>query len=191
MILIVAILSYLIGSIPFGLLITKSIGLGDIRNIGSGNIGATNVLRSGNKKAAAATLLLDALKGFLAVLIVRHFLHGHLVGLALIAVLLGHCFPIWLKFRGGKGVATYIGAVFGIAFPVGIIACGIWALTAKTSKISSASAIVMVVSLPFVTAILLGRGVFSPMLLSAFLIIFQHRSNLSRMIAGTEPTIGK
>ncbi len=184
------IISYLIGSIPFGLLISKALGMGDIRKIGSGNIGATNVLRTGNKKAAAATLLLDGLKGFFAIFFASYFSNGDLVGAAFIFAILGHCFPVWLGFKGGKGVAVYIGALFGLAWPLGLLGCLIWLTTAVLSRISSVAAIVMVAALPFVTYLLLDRYLFISLLIGAILIIYQHRENLSRIAIGTEPRIG-
>lgn len=187
--IVVALTSYLIGSIPFGLLISRAMGLGDIRNIGSGNIGATNVLRSGSKKAAAATLLSDALKGFIAALLPCYFLQGHFIGVAFVFAIIGHCFPIWLGFKGGKGVAVYIGALFGLALPLGIIGCLIWLATAWQSRISSASAIVMIASLPFVSCFLLDRGFFLALVIGGLIILFQHRANISRIINNTEPRI--
>src|SRR3954465_6890435 len=118
---VVAIVSYLLGSIPFGLLITRAAGLGDVRNIGSGNIGATNVLRTGRRELAALTLVLDAAKGFAAVMGARYLWGGDTIFIAAIAVFLGHCFPVWLQFKGGKGVATFIGSLLGLAWPVGLI----------------------------------------------------------------------
>src|SRR3954447_26205415 len=139
--LVTAIVAYLLGSIPFGLLITRAAGLGDVRKIGSGNIGATNVLRTGRRELAALTLVLDALKGALAVLIARYFWPGDAMFIAAIAVFLGHCFPVWLGFKGGKGVATFIGILFGIAWPVGLIFCAVWLLIAWARKTSSLAAL--------------------------------------------------
>ena len=123
-------LAYLLGSIPFGLVITRGLGLGDLRAIGSGNIGATNVLRTGNKGAAAATLVLDAGKGAVAVLLARHFAGETAAMVAGFAAFLGHLFPVWLRFKGGKGVATYLGIMLALAWPVGLAACGTWLATA-------------------------------------------------------------
>src|SRR6185437_6535893 len=139
---------YLLGSIPFGLLITRAAGLGDVRNIGSGNIGATNVLRTGRRELAAATLVLDAAKGAAAVLIARYFWGSDAAVVAGVAAFLGHCFPVWLGFKGGKGVATYIGLLFGWVWPVGIVFCLVWLLIAVTQKISSLSAITAAFTAP-------------------------------------------
>ena len=136
-----AVFGYLLGAVPFGLVITRALGLGDLRQIGSGNIGATNVLRTGNKPAALATLLLDSGKGAIAVLLARHF-GGEAAGvLAGGAAFLGHCFPVWLGFRGGKGVATFLGTLIAFHWPIGLAACAIWGLSALVSRISSLSAL--------------------------------------------------
>ena len=132
---LVAVLGYLLGSIPFGILITRFLGLGDLRQIGSGNIGATNVLRTGNKGAAAATLILDGAKGAVAVLIARAFYADDAAQLAGLSAFLGHLFPIWLGFRGGKGVATFLGTLLALAWPVGLAACATWAATAAIARI--------------------------------------------------------
>ncbi len=187
--ILIAITAYLIGSIPFGVIITKLLGLGDVREIGSGNIGATNVLRTGNKGAALATLLLDGFKGFAAVWLARD-LAPQFIGVAFLAVLLGHCFPIWLKFNGGKGVATYIGALFGLNWVMGIIAICFWVIIAITRKISSLAALTMVVmmvffGLFFASSYVIWLG------LAAALIIYQHRANIARLRQGTEPKIGQ
>src|SRR6185503_19643486 len=131
---IVVVAGYLLGSIPFGLLITRAAGLGDVRKIGSGNIGATNVLRTGRRELAALTLVLDAAKGFAAVMLARWYFPGD-------AVFLGHCFPIWLGFKGGKGVATYIGILLGIAWPVAVIFCAVWLVIAAAQRYSALAAL--------------------------------------------------
>jgi len=182
-------MSYLLGSIPFGLLLTRAAGLGDIRAIGSGNIGATNVLRTGNKKLAAATLMLDGLKGAAAVLIVQHFAKQDIF-LAGLAVFLGHLFPIWLGFKGGKGVATGLGVFLGVCFPVGLIACATWSVAAYALKISSAAALSAFAIAP-VAALALGHTLLA--LLSAIiaaLVCWKHRPNIMRLRVGTEPRIG-
>ena len=138
---LVGVLGYLLGSIPFGIVITRALGLGDLRQIGSGNIGATNVLRTGNKGAAAATLLLDAAKGGIAVLIARHAVGEDAAQLAALTSFLGHLFPVWLGFRGGKGVATFLGTLIALAWPVGLAACATWLVAALITRISSASAL--------------------------------------------------
>ncbi len=189
--ILVAALGYLLGSIPFGIVITRALGLGDLRRIGSGNIGATNVLRTGNRGAAFATLILDGAKGALAVLIARHFWAGDAAQVAGLFAFLGHLFPVWLGFRGGKGVATFLGTLLALAWPVGVAACLTWFITAIVSRFSSLSALVAAAMAP-VLAVLLGHGQIA--LLSAVLgtLVFQrHRANIARLRAGTEPRIGK
>ncbi len=184
---------YLIGSIPFGLVLTRMAGLGDIRRIGSGNIGATNVLRTGNKSLAAATLLLDVGKGALVVLVVSRnwgFVGFMDAGLfAGLATVLGHNFPVWLKFRGGKGVATTMGVLLGSLFPVGVVACGAWLLTAVIVRYSSLAALVALTAAPVYAAWI---GAY-PVALAAgaltLLSIFTHRANIERLIRGQEPKI--
>lgn len=183
-------LAYLAGSIPFGLLITRALGLGDLRSIGSGNIGATNVLRTGNKGAAAATLLLDGLKGAAAVLVARALVGETAAVLAGGAAFLGHLYPVWLKFRGGKGVATFLGVLLALAWPVGLIACATWALVARLTRISSLSALVAAVTAPIWLALFGPGGAVWLGLAMAALILWRHRSNIARLRAGTEPKIG-
>ena len=185
---------YLIGSIPFGLVLTRMAGLGDIRRIGSGNIGATNVLRTGNKSLAVVTLLLDVGKGALVVLVVsRNWGFVGLMDAGLftgLATVLGHNFPVWLKFRGGKGVATTMGVLLGSLFPVGAVACGAWLLTAAVFHYSSLAALVALTAAP-VYAAWIGA---TPVALAAgaltLLSIFTHRANIERLIQGQEPKIG-
>ncbi len=186
--LIVSIFSYILGSIPFGLLISKIFGLGDIRSFGSGNIGATNVLRTGNKVAAALTLFFDIFKGSLALIITRTF-YTDLIFLSFIAVYLGHIFPIWLKFKGGKGVATFIGGLIVINYKVCIIFLLSWALTTKIFKISSLSAL-MAFFIIFIYSIIFEQKDFI-ILMSFFLVInfFTHRQNIIRLIKGEETKI--
>lgn len=182
---------YLLGSIPFGLVIARALGLGDLRQIGSGNIGATNVLRTGNKPAALATLLLDAGKGAIAVLLARHFGGETAAILAGGAAFLGHCFPVWLGFRGGKGVATFLGTLIALYWPLGLIACAAWALTAAISRISSLSALIAAALAP-VFAWGLGRAdLILVSLFMAALIFLRHRANIARLLDGTEPRIGR
>ena len=185
------VIGYLIGSIPFGIVITRALGLGDLRSIGSGNIGATNVLRTGHKGAALATLLLDSGKGAMAVLLARYF-GGETAGiLAGAAAFLGHCFPVWLGFRGGKGVATFLGTLIAMHWPVGLAASAIWLAVAAISRISSLSALVAAASAP-VLALLLGRGqVALAALFMAALIFQRHHANITRLLGGTEPKIGR
>ncbi|WP_304613386.1 glycerol-3-phosphate 1-O-acyltransferase PlsY [Paracoccus sp. (in: a-proteobacteria)] len=186
-----AIFGYLLGSVPFGLVITRALGLGDLRQIGSGNIGATNVLRTGNKGAALATLLLDSGKGAIAVLLARHFSGETAAILAGGAAFLGHCFPVWLRFKGGKGVATFLGTVIALNWPLGLIACATWALTAAITRISSLSALLAAALAP-VFAWGLGRtDIAAVAAFMAVLIFIRHHANISRLLAGTEPRIGR
>ena len=186
-----AIFGYLLGSVPFGLVITRALGLGDLRQIGSGNIGATNVLRTGNKGAALATLLLDSGKGAIAVLLARHFGGETAAILAGGAAFLGHCFPIWLRFKGGKGVATFLGTEIALNWPLGLIACATWALTAAITRISSLSALLAAALAP-VFAWGLGRtDIAAVAAFMAVLIFIRHHANISRLLAGTEPRIGR
>ena len=185
------VLGYLFGSIPFGLVLTKLGGTQDLRSIGSGSIGATNVLRTGHKGLAAATLLLDMLKGTAAVVIAGYFGGPNAAMLAGLGAFLGHLFPVWLKFRGGKGVAVYIGVLIGLFWPAAIVFCVLWAATAATSRYSSLSGLVA----SFVTPIFLwwfGH----PALASLFavltlLLFYMHRENIKRLQAGTESRIGQ
>lgn len=186
---LIALLSYLLGSVPFGLLIARLFGFGDIRKVGSGNIGATNVLRTGNKWAAILTLLLDGGKGFLAVFLCNLYA-PQFSGMAMFFVILGHCFSLWLRFKGGKGVATYIGAVFGIYWPMGLIAIAYWLITAFARKISSLAALSMVLMM-ILMAFIITPHYWIWFAVSAALIIYQHRENIKRLRAGTEPKIGK
>ena len=188
---VVAAAAYLLGSVPFGIVITRAFGLGDLRSIGSGNIGATNVLRTGNKTAAALTLILDAGKGGIAVLIARALMGEDAAQIAGLAAFFGHCFPVFLSFKGGKGVATFIGTLLALWWPAGIAACLTWLLIAAVSRISSLSALVAAVTSP-VWMQLLGRpeAVLLCILLAA-LILVRHRDNIHRLRDGTEPRIGK
>ncbi len=193
--------AYLLGSIPFGLLLTKAAGLGDVRQIGSGNIGATNVLRTGNKKLAAATLLLDGLKGFFAVYFVRAgfavnspelvFAEAGPVPAAALGAVLGHCFPVWLKFKGGKGVATNAGVSFGLAWPIGLAYALVWIGVLAVARISSLAGMSAVVA-AVVAAALFGYPQFVPVLvIIAALILWLHRANIGRLRRGEEPRVGK
>jgi len=185
-----ALLAYLLGSVPFGVLITRAAGLGDLRSIGSGNIGATNVLRTGNKGAAAATLLLDAAKGGVAVLIARALLAEDAAQLAGLSAFLGHLFPVWLTFRGGKGVATFLGTLLALAWPVGLAACATWAVVAALSRISSLAALVAA-ALSSMWLFLFDRGEMLLLVVILTLLIYlRHAANLARLKAGTEPKIG-
>ena len=181
---------YLIGSIPFGLLLTKAAGLGDIRQVGSGNIGATNVLRTGRKGLAAATLILDGLKGAVAVLVARQFLGDQDVVVGTAAVL-GHLFPVWLGFRGGKGVATGLGVLLAAACPVGLACCAVWLVAAKLLKMSSAAALTAFAAAPLFALVLSSADHALMALLIAILVFWRHEANIRRLLAGTEPRIGK
>ena len=180
-------LAFLLGSIPFGLLLTRFAGLGDVRAIGSGSIGATNVLRTGRKDLAAATLLLDGLKGAVAVLLARHW--DGPPAFAGLAAVLGHCLTPWLGFRGGKGVATALGALFAFAWPVALGCCAVWLATVAITRISSASAIAACIAAPFLCLASGGWNV--AVTLMAAWIIWRHRANIGRLRAGSEPRIGR
>lgn len=183
-------IGYLLGSIPSGVILARIMNLGDLREIGSGNIGATNVLRTGNKKAAALTLLFDAGKGAVAVLLARYFAGEHAAQIAAIAALIGHCFPIWLKFKGGKGVATYFGILFAIAWPMGFAAGIIWLAVAGISRYSSAASLITAGWLPLVM-MFTGFGFYFFMGIFLGLIIYgRHWGNIQRLKAGTESKIG-
>jgi len=184
-------LAYLLGSIPFGVVITRMMGLGDLRQIGSGNIGATNVLRTGNKPAAAATLILDAAKGGIAVLIARAMLGEDAAQLAALASFLGHLFPVWLGFKGGKGVATFLGILLALAWPMGLLACATWAVTAAISRISSVSALAASALTPGFLAFAGYSDAVILTLLLAVLVWVRHAANIRRLRDGTEPKIGK
>ena len=179
-------LGYLLGSIPFGLLLTRAAGLGDIRAIGSGNIGATNVLRTGRKGLAGATLLLDGLKGAAAVLIAL-WLAGQDAALwAGFGAILGHLFPIWLRFRGGKGAATGYGVLIAAAWPVGLGAGAIWLVVAKLARISSLAALASFAAAPILAAVLANSGVVKLALAIAVLVFIRHHANIRRLLAVPE-----
>lgn len=183
---------YLLGSIPFGLLLTKLAGLGDIRNVGSGNIGTTNVLRTGRKDLAAATLLLDGGKGAAAVLIAGYFWGPDMALLAGLGAVIGHLFPIWLKFKGGKGVATTLGTLLALHFMVGVAACATWLLTALLFRMSSLSALVAVAAAPLFAWYIAGDlQLVEIAAILAALVWFSHRANIGRILQGKEPKIGK
>ena len=185
------VLGYLLGSVPFGLLLTRAAGLGDIRSIGSGNIGATNVLRTGNRKLALATLLLDGGKGALAVLLAV-WLSGTNAGLiAGGGAVLGHTFPLWLGFRGGKGVATAFGVLLGIAWWIGVLAGAVWILLAGLTRISAAGALAAFAAAPILAAFLAGPGVAGLATAIALLVFIRHAPNIRRLLDGTEPRIGE
>lgn len=187
-ILLPLILGYLLGSVPFGLVITKLAGLGDIRAIGSGNIGATNVLRTGRKDLALATLLLDGGKGAIAVIIA--YLVGWRPEVAGAAAFLGHCFPVWLKFKGGKGVATFMGTLLAMHVPAGLIAGATWLGAAYVMRYSSLSALIAAAASPFVM-FGMGKPAFAAAALFMTALIFiRHKANIARLLSGEEPKIG-
>lgn len=191
LLLLWAVIGYLLGSIPFGIVVTQRLKLGNLREIGSGNIGATNVLRTGNKKAAAATLLLDGAKGAVAVLLARWITGEDAAQLAGLAAFLGHCFPVWLGFRGGKGVATFLGILLALAFPVGLAACLTWAVTVAVTRISSMGAL-MAAALSTLWVFALGHPrMFVLGVILTILVFVRHRENIWRLKAGTEPKIGE
>ena len=184
-------LGYLLGSIPFGLLLTRMAGKGDVREVGSGNIGATNVLRAGGKGLAAATLLLDALKGAAAVLIARQLFGAGSEMFAATGALLGHLYPVWLRFKGGKGVATLLGILIPLLPIAAIVYAVVWLGLLATIRISSVAGMAAAVSAP-VSGAVLGADYLFPMLLGfALLVVWKHRVNIARLKAGTEPRIGK
>jgi glycerol-3-phosphate acyltransferase PlsY len=183
-------LGYLLGSIPFGLLLTRLGGKGDVRKIGSGNIGATNVLRTGSKPLAALTLVLDCLKATAAILIAWRLFGDEIAAVAGAGAMLGHLYPVWLKFRGGKGVATLLGVLIPLMPTAAIIYGAIWLLLLLTIRISSVAGIAAAVSAPAM-ALILNRFLFPMLLGFALLVVWKHRQNLARLRAGTEPRIGR
>jgi glycerol-3-phosphate acyltransferase PlsY len=186
-----AVAGYLLGSIPFGLLLTRAAGLGDIRRIGSGNIGATNVLRTGNKGLALLTLLLDAGKGAAAVLIARHYWGPDMAIMAGGGAMIGHLFPLWLGFKGGKGVATALGVLLALAWPIGLIACAVWLAAAFLFRYSSLAALLAVAAAPLAAWILWDRERWIMPLFLAVLVWLRHHANIRRLLKGQEPKIGK
>ncbi|MDB0052821.1 glycerol-3-phosphate 1-O-acyltransferase PlsY [Ascidiaceihabitans sp.] len=185
-----ATIGYLLGSIPFGMVVARMMNLGNLRDIGSGNIGATNVLRTGNKKAAALTLIFDAAKGAIVLLLARNFAGEDAAQLAAVMAMLGHCFPIWLKFNGGKGVATFLGIMLAYSFPIGAACCAAWLIGAFLWRISSMGALISAAASTF---LLIGMGEGTALFMGIFLtlmVFFRHRENIKRIRAGTEPKIG-
>lgn len=186
-------LGYALGSIPFGLVLTRAAGFGDVRDIGSGNIGATNVLRTGKKSLAAATLILDGGKGAAAVLLAGALWHDlpQAEGIAAIGAFLGHLYPVWLGFRGGKGMATLIGIVLALHWPSGLIVMGVWLLAFLLTRYSSVGSMTSAVAAP-VSAALFGRIDLTILLLGfALLLLWKHRSNIGRLARGEEPKVGR
>lgn len=183
-------LGYLLGSVPFGLILTRMTGAGDLRQIGSGSIGATNVLRTGRKGLAAATVLLDAGKGVAAVLIAARLWPGS-EGIAAIGAILGHCFPVWLRFNGGKGFATAAGVLGALAWPVLVLCAAVWALILAVTRISSASSLSATTAAPVLAWLMGFKAIVPVMLVIAAIVFFQHRGNIARLRAGTEPKVGQ
>ena len=191
-VLFFAVFGYVLGSIPFGLVLTRIAGYGDIRAIGSGNIGATNVLRTGNKPLALATLILDSGKGAAAVLIAAYWGGFEPAMAAGLFSILGHCFPVWLKFKGGKGVATTLGMVIALAPFTGLAALATWLCMAVAFRMSSLSALVAMVSMPISAMLIYHDARLATVCAGvAILVWIRHKANIQRIIAGTEPKIGK
>ncbi|MGJ8595831.1 glycerol-3-phosphate 1-O-acyltransferase PlsY [Sulfitobacter sp.] len=189
--LVWAVIGYLIGSIPFGVVVARMMGLGNLREIGSGNIGATNVLRTGSKPAAAATLILDAGKGAVALLLARSLAGEDAAQLAALAAMIGHCFPVWLNFKGGKGVATFLGILLALAWPVGIAACVFWLIGAAATRMSSMGGLASA-AVSSVLVVLMGYGTaYILCILLTIIVFWRHRENITRIRAGTEPKIGQ
>jgi glycerol-3-phosphate acyltransferase PlsY len=187
--LFAALTGYVLGSIPFGLLLTRAFGAGDVRKIGSGSIGATNVLRTGRKGLAAATVLLDAGKGALAVVLAARLWPG-CEGVAAVAAVAGHCFPVWLKFRGGKGFATAAGVCLVLAWPLFLICAAVWAAMVATTRISSVASMASVVVAPVAGWLLGYRDATVPLAAVALIVLVQHRANIGRLMRGEEPRVG-
>lgn len=183
-------LGYLLGAIPFGVILTRLAGAGDLRQIGSGNIGATNVLRTGRKGLAAATLLLDLLKGAAAVWIAQAFWPG-LGMLAAAGAFIGHCYPVWLKFKGGKGVATLMGIVLALHWPSGIVFAVVWLGLLATLRISSVAGMAAAISAPVSAAVMNRFNLVLLLVVLALIVLWKHRENIERLMAGTEPRIGR
>ncbi|MHA6299212.1 glycerol-3-phosphate 1-O-acyltransferase PlsY [Devosia sp. CAU 1758] len=190
LLILALVLGYLSGSIPFGLILTKAAGLGDIRDIGSGNIGATNVLRTGNRPVAGATLVLDALKAIAPILVARYLWGEDAARVAALGAFLGHCFPVWIGFKGGKGVAVMIGSLLALSWPAGLLFCAVWLLIAFTRKISSLAALTAAATAPIFAYVFTGERLALVVSGLALLLFYQHRENIGRLLKGTESTIG-
>jgi acyl phosphate:glycerol-3-phosphate acyltransferase len=181
-------LGYLLGSIPFGLLLTRAAGKGDVRKIGSGNIGATNVLRTGSRKLAGLTLVLDCLKAIVAIVLARLLFGPETQAFAAAGAFVGHLYPVWLRFRGGKGVATLLGILIALLWPAALVYAAVWILLLLTLRISSLAGMAAAVSAP-ITAFALQSSYFSMLLGFALLVLWKHRENINRLTEGTEPRI--
>ncbi|MRU15332.1 glycerol-3-phosphate 1-O-acyltransferase PlsY [Roseovarius sp. A21] len=186
-----AVIGYVMGSIPFGMVLARLMNLGNLREIGSGNIGATNVLRTGNKLAAFGTLVLDGGKGAVAVLLARLLAGEDAAQLAGLMAFVGHCYPVWLGFKGGKGVATFLGLMLALAFPVGALCCLAWLVTAVITRISSLSAIVAAATSTFWVVFIGPGAIFLLSAILTLLVFWRHRENIARLRDGTEPKIGQ
>ncbi|MFT5614098.1 MAG: glycerol-3-phosphate acyltransferase PlsY [Granulosicoccus sp.] len=186
-----AAIGYGLGSIPFGMVLARLMGLGNLRDIGSGNIGATNVLRTGNKLAAVLTLLLDGAKGAVAVLLARQFAGHDAVQIAALGAFIGHCYPVWLGFRGGKGVSTFLGIWLALAWPVGLACCATWLAAAALSRTSSMAALAAAAFSTMWAVFLWYGSVFFLGIILTVLVFWRHRANIKRIRAGTEPRIGQ
>ena len=186
-----AAIGYLLGSIPFGLILSRAMNLGNLRDIGSGSIGATNVLRTGSKSAAALTLILDAAKGAVAVLLARAMVGEDAAQIAALAAMIGHCYPVWLKFDGGKGVATFLGLVLALSWPVGVGCCIAWLVGAALFRMSSMASLISAASSTFMVFYLTTQPILILCVLLTLLIFWRHRGNMSRIKDGTEPKIGQ
>ena len=184
------VIGYLLGSIPFGVLLTRASGAGDLRAIGSGNIGATNVLRTGRKGLAAATLLLDLLKGAAAVLLVQALFPGEEV-IAGVSAFFGHCFPVWLRFKGGKGVATLMGIVVALHWPIGAVYAVVWLGLLVATRLSSLAGIAAAASAPVAAALFDRFDLVLPLIALALVVMWKHGANIDRLIEGKEPRIGR
>ncbi|MAT87666.1 MAG: acyl-phosphate glycerol 3-phosphate acyltransferase [Aestuariivita sp.] len=183
-------LGYILGSIPFGLILARFMGLGNLQKIGSGNIGATNVLRTGNKKAAFLTLVFDGGKGAIAVLIAQTFAGDAAGQIAGLAAMLGHCYPVWLSFKGGKGVATMLGVLFALNVQTGLVCCATWLVISVLVRISSLSALIATLSVAIWSVIFAQPSFIGLSIALSVLIFWRHRENIQRLLAGTEPQIG-
>jgi glycerol-3-phosphate acyltransferase PlsY len=181
---------YLLGSIPFGLVLTALMGGGDLRQIGSGNIGATNVLRTGRKGLAAATLLLDGAKGAVAVVLGEYIMPGYGGILGGVAAFIGHCYPVWLRFKGGKGVATMLGVTLALYWPAGLVFAVVWLGALGLSRISSVGGMSAALSAPIAALVLGQPDLVQPLAAMAAILLWRHRANISRLAKGTEPRVG-
>lgn len=186
-----AVLGYLIGSVPFGVVVARMMGLGNLREIGSGNIGATNVLRTGSRPAAAATLILDGAKGAVALLLARALSGEDAAQLAALAAMIGHCYPVWLRFAGGKGVATFLGILLALAWPVGLATCLAWLIGAGLTRMSSMGGLVAAAASSILVVLMGFGGGYLLCLALTVLVMWRHRANIRRIRAGTEPKIGE